>query len=78
MNEHSPLLTLALIAIVAFLFFQIRRDAVPPVSVQTDVEPPTISSSEEAESRTEEPETRQMPPAKGKPLAEGTAVYRRV
>lgn len=78
MNEHSPLLTLALIAIVAFLFFQIRRDAVPPVSVQTDVEPPTISSSEEAESRTEEPETRQMPPAQGKPLAEGTAVYRRV
>ncbi|MBO4287591.1 MAG: trypsin-like peptidase domain-containing protein [Kiritimatiellae bacterium] len=79
MKEHSPLLTLALVAIVAFLFFQIRRDAARPLPGQpAAAETSSTRFEQESETPPEEPETRSSPAASGKPVAEGTAVYRRV
>ena len=81
MKEHSPLLTLALVAIVAFLFFQIRRDTARPLPAAVPVAAEERESAEPPPAR--EPERADAaPPASsprdGKPVAEGTAVYRRV
>lgn len=80
MNEHSPLLTLALVAIVAFLAFQIRRDQVRSrlVRSETPVETSASPAKEEPDAPAAETEVQPVRAASSRPVAEGTAVYRRV